>query len=96
VREFVEKAFAFVNIGITWQGKRGSVEEIGVDSADTSRVLVRVDPKYFRPTEVDLLIGSPAKAKRVLGWEPEILFEGLVRDMMEADVAKVAANDLHS
>ena len=96
VREFVEHAFKFVDISIAWKGEKGSVDEIGVDATDESRVLVRVDPKYFRPTEVDLLIGTPAKAERVLGWTPNITFAGLVTDMMEADVAKVAAGDLLS
>jgi GDPmannose 4,6-dehydratase len=66
VREFVEKAFACVGITIEWKNERGTVDEIGVDSKDHSRVLVRIDPKYFRPTEVDILIGSAAKAERTL------------------------------
>ena len=89
VREFVEKAFAHVGIIIKWLGERGTVDEIGVDSADESRVLVRVDPKYFRPTEVDILIGNPAKAERQLGWKPTTLFSALVEEMVAADVALV-------
>ena len=96
VREFVEKSFAHVGIFIKWMGERGSVEETGVDSADESRVLVRIDPKYFRPTEVDLLLGDPSKAKLVLGWEAATKFEDLVADMMNADMEKVEKGDLIS
>jgi GDPmannose 4,6-dehydratase len=96
VREFVEKAFAYIGIEIKWVGERGSVEELGVDTKDESRVLVRIDPKYFRPTEVDLLLGDPTKAKNVLGWEAKTKFEDLVVDMMKADIEKVEAGDLTS
>ena len=54
--------------------------------SEPSRILVRVDPKYFRPTEVELLLGNPAKAKRVLGWKPKVTFEALVKEMMEHDL----------
>jgi len=57
---------------------------------------VKIDPKYFRPTEVDILIGDPQKAKRILNWTPKILFEDLVKEMTEADVKLVEAGDLHS
>jgi GDPmannose 4,6-dehydratase len=60
-----------------------------VDAADPTRVLVRVDPKYFRPTEVDILIGDPAKAKRQLGWQPTTLFTALVDEMVAADVEAI-------
>jgi GDPmannose 4,6-dehydratase len=89
VREFVEKAFAHVGTTIKWMGEFGSVDEYGVDAADESRILVRIDPRYFRPTEVELLLGDPSKAKRVLGWEADLGFEGLVTDMMTADLAMV-------
>lgn len=89
VREFVEKSFAYVGITIKWQGPTGTVEEVGVDASDESRVLVRIDPRYFRPTEVELLLGDPSKAKRILGWEADMGFDGLVADMMKADVAMV-------
>ena len=86
VREFIEKAFECISIKIEWQGPRGTVDEIAVDSADHERVLVRIDPKYFRPTEVDILIGNPAKAKRDLGWEPTTMLEELVKEMVESDI----------
>lgn len=86
VREFVEEAFQYIGITVKWVGEMGSVDEIAVDSADESRVLVRIDERYFRPTEVELLIGDPAKAKRVLGWESKIAFKELVKEMMEADI----------
>mmetsp|Transcript_2421 Transcript_2421/g.3608 ORF Transcript_2421/g.3608 Transcript_2421/m.3608 type:complete len:366 (+) Transcript_2421:74-1171(+) len=89
VREFVEKAFAEVGTTIAWKGEFGTVDEIGVDAADESRVLVQIDPRYFRPTEVELLLGDPSKAKRELGWEAELGFDGLVKDMMDADLKMV-------
>lgn len=82
VRHFVELAFAKAGIEIVWQGE--GVDEIGIDKA-TNTVLIRVDPKYFRPTEVDLLIGNPSKAKELLGWQPEISFDALVEDMVRQD-----------
>src|SRR6266699_110537 len=74
IREFVEKAFARVGRRLEWQGK--GVDEKGIDAA-TGRVLVKVDPRYFRPTEVDLLIGDPTKARTKLGWRHTISFETL-------------------
>ncbi|GAX11011.1 GDPmannose 4,6-dehydratase [Fistulifera solaris] len=87
VREFVEKAFAVVNTTVQWQGEKGTVDEVGVDAADPSRILVRIDPRYFRPTEVDLLLGNPAKAKEKLGWSSSTPFDALVKEMVEADLA---------
>lgn len=97
VREFVERAFACVGTTIKWVGAPGTVDEVGVDSADESRVLVRVDPKYFRPTEVDILIGNPAKAERQLGWKPTTLFSALVEEMVAADLALIDSGkeDIH-
>jgi GDPmannose 4,6-dehydratase len=89
VREFVEKAFAYVGTTIKWMGPTGTVDEIGVDASDISRVLVRVDPKYFRPTEVDILIGNAAKAHAKLGWAPTTLFKALVDEMVAADLADI-------
>ena len=96
VREFVEKSFEFVKIAIKWKGPRGTPEEIGVDASNESRVVIRIDPKYFRPTEVDLLLGDPTKAKTTLGWEATTKFQDLVEDMMKADLDLVDKGDLTS
>jgi len=84
VREFVDCAFAHIDTKIEWTGK--GVNEKGL-CAKTGRVLVEIDPRYFRPTEVDLLIGNPAKAERELGWKAKTSFADLVRDMMREDLA---------
>ena len=65
-----------------------------MNAEDPSRVLVKVDPQYFRPTEVEILIGDPAKAERILKWKPKILFKELVEEMVHADVALVEKGDL--
>jgi len=86
VREFVEAAFKHVDVEIEWQGE--GVDEKGINK-DTGKVLVEVDPKYFRPTEVDLLIGDPSKAKEELGWEPEVKFNELVQLMVQSDLEAI-------
>ncbi|XP_004928173.1 GDP-mannose 4,6 dehydratase [Bombyx mori] len=83
VREFVEKSFACVGRCVAWRG--AGVHETGHD-AHTEQLLVKVNPKYFRPTEVDLLLGDPSKAKQKLGWAPKVSFDQLVKDMVEADL----------
>lgn len=90
VREFVERAFALVQIPIEWRGE--GVDEVGV-SRDDGRTLVRVDPRYFRPTEVDLLLADPAKARSRLGWVHRTTFDELVEEMVVADLAAVDAGD---
>ncbi|HVJ85067.1 MAG TPA: GDP-mannose 4,6-dehydratase [Caulifigura sp.] len=82
VREFCELAFAHAGMPITWQGTGENEHALGPDG----RVLIRIDPAYFRPAEVDLLLGNPAKAKAKLGWEPKVKFEGLVKMMVDADL----------
>jgi GDPmannose 4,6-dehydratase len=82
VRAFVEHAAAALGIKVTWRG--GGLDEHAID-ADTGRTLVRIDPRYFRPTEVDTLLGDASKARRELGWTPEVSFADLVREMVEAD-----------
>jgi len=89
VREFVEFSFKHVGIDIEWKGE--GVEEKGINT-ETGKVLVEVDPKYFRPTEVDILIGDYSKAKKELGWEPKIKFEDLVKIMVRADLEKIREN----
>ena len=83
VREFVEKAFGHVGIELKWEGK--GVHEKGRD-IKTNEIIVEVDEKYFRPTEVDLLLGNPEKAKRELGWKHTYSFDELVKEMMDADM----------
>jgi GDPmannose 4,6-dehydratase len=83
VREFVEVAFAHTGRTIEWRGH--GHEETGVD-ADTGKILVRIDPRYFRPTEVDLLIGDPGKASQRLGWGHKTSFNDLVREMVQSDL----------
>lgn len=85
VRSFVELAFAQVGIELDWSGKEDS--EIGIDR-NTGVLRVRVNPQFYRPSEVDLLIGDPAKAKQDLGWEPTVGLEELARLMIEADVRR--------
>ena len=89
VREFVELAFKYIGIAILWIG--AGVYEKGVDES-TGRELVCVDPKYFRPTEVDLLLGDASKAKRLLGWQSSTPFNSLVNEMMENDVKLAKKN----
>ena len=82
VREFVELAFAELGFPIEWRGE--GIDEEGVDS-HSGRVLVRIDKRYFRPTEVELLLGDPSKAKKVLGWEHTTPFRQLVSEMLASD-----------
>jgi len=83
VREFVEKAFACVDITIKWRGS--GIDEVGYDTV-TGNIVVRIDPRYFRPTEVDLLIGDATKARIQLGWQPRMTFDELVKLMVKADI----------
>jgi GDPmannose 4,6-dehydratase len=86
VREFVEHAFGVIGKKIVWQGT--GVDELGRDEA-SGQVLVEIDARYFRPTEVDLLLGDPSKAQRVLGWRHTTSFKNLVEDMVAADLNEV-------
>jgi len=83
VKYFVEKAFAEVGISVEWKGE--GVNEKGIN-AGTGDVLVEVDPRYFRPTEVELLVGDPSKAKRVLGWEHKYNLDQLIKEMVANDI----------
>ena len=84
VRDFVVTAGRLLGMDIEWRGQ--GVEEVGVDRS-SGRAIVRVDPRYFRPTEVDALLGDPSKIRAKLGWQPEVTFDALVREMIEADLA---------
>ncbi len=92
VREFTELAFNIVDIPIEWQGKRGTSEEIGVHKK-TGQVLIKIDPSYFRPTEVDILLGDPSKAKKKLGWEAKVSVAELARIMVEQDLKDLRENN---
>jgi GDPmannose 4,6-dehydratase len=83
VRMFAEMVFARLDMPLIWQGEK--VHEKGIDSR-TGKIVIEIDPKYFRPAEVDLLLGDPAKAKQALNWEPKTSFEELVDMMVDADV----------
>lgn len=86
VREFVELAFGHVGIDVEWKGQ--GVDEIGVDKA-TGKTIVTINPKFFRPAEVEVLLGDPAKAEKVLGWKRDISFSQLVERMVKNDMALV-------
>ena len=87
MREFCTLSFAQADIELEWKGK--GVDEKGIDKA-TGRVLVEIDPKYFRPTEVEQLLGDPTKARTLLGWNPtQTSFKELVRIMMTHDMASI-------
>src|SRR6266581_1898526 len=83
VREFAEKVFARLDMPLEWQGK--GVHEKGIDTR-SGKIVIEIDPKYFRPAEVDLLLGDPAKAKAKLGWQPQTGFDELVDMMVDADL----------
>lgn len=83
VREFIEKSFAHVGRKIEWQGK--GVDEVGIDTT-TGKIVIRIDPRYFRPAEVEQLLGSPEKARQQLGWVPKVKFDELVKIMVDGDL----------
>ncbi|MDI6715845.1 MAG: GDP-mannose 4,6-dehydratase [Actinomycetota bacterium] len=92
VREFCEEAFKELGITLKWQGS--GIDEKGIDS-ETGRVLIEIDPKYFRPTDVELLIGDSSKAREKLGWQPRVTFKELVKIMVKADF-ELAQRELSS
>jgi GDPmannose 4,6-dehydratase len=83
VREFVEKAFKVVGIEIEWKGK--GIDEVGLNKK-SGKVIVKIDPQFFRPADVELLLGDPTKAKQKLGWKPEVSFDKLVEMMVRSDL----------
>ena len=83
VRSFIEKSFSYVDIKVEWEGE--GVDEVGRNSK-TGDIIVRMDKRYYRPCEVDQLLGNPEKAKRQLGWEPKVKFEELVKIMTDGDL----------
>ena len=86
VRKFVELTFEKLNITIDWHGE--GVNEVGINKSN-GNIIVKVNPKYYRPTEVDILIGNPAKAKKELGWEAKVNLEQLVELMVSSDFKKI-------
>jgi GDPmannose 4,6-dehydratase len=91
VRDFINMSFAEAGINLKWEGK--GVEEKGIDTK-TGKVIVEIDPRYFRPAEVDILIGDPTKAVTKLGWKPKVQLPQLVKMMMENDL-KLTEKELH-
>lgn len=91
VREFIELAARELDITIIWEGS--GTHERGIDAAN-GKTIVSVDPHYFRPTEVDSLLGDPSKAKSILGWEPRISFEAMVKEMVQADLEEAKRDEL--
>ena len=85
VRGFIEECAKLLKIDLAWKGK--GLKEIGYDKK-TKKVLIKIDSRYFRPAEVDLLLGDPSKAKKKLGWKPKTNFKQLVKIMLEADMQK--------
>lgn len=85
VREFIEHAFAYIGRSIGWRGQ--GIDEVGFDK-DNGKTLIAIDPQYFRPTEVDVLIGDATKARTELGWKHRVSFKELVSDMMKADIER--------
>ena len=89
VREFVEMSAKHLGFDLVWKGK--GVNEKGIDK-NTGKIIIKIDPKYFRPAEVDILLGDYSKAKKELGWEPKVKFKELVKLMTEADLKEARGN----
>ena len=87
MKNFVEEAFKYINVKIIWKGK--GLKEVGVEKK-TGKVLIKVDPVYFRPTDVNELRGDSSKARRELKWKPKTTFKELVSEMMESDLNDVS------
>ena len=90
MREFVERAAVLSGFDLEWQGS--GVDEVGIDTKQ-GRKIIEINAKYFRPAEVELLLGDPTKANQQLGWRPEVSFGELVETMMRADLAAVGLGD---
>ena len=91
IREFVEEAGKTVGFDIEWQGE--GVNEIGIDK-NTGKTVVKVNPEFYRPAEVEVLLGNPVKAEKVLGWHRKVDFKGLAKMMMEVDIARAKKGTL--
>ena len=91
IRQLVEIAFAEVGVKIIWKGE--GVKEVGID-ASNNKELIAIDPRYFRPTEVDSLLGDPSKAKKLLGWEAKISFRDMISEMVSEDIKDAQKDEL--
>ena len=91
VREFIEECTKLLKIKLQWKGK--GAEEVGINKK-TKKIIIRIDPKYYRPAEVDFLMGDASKAKNILKWEPKTKFKELVKIMLEADLTKEGLKSL--
>jgi GDPmannose 4,6-dehydratase len=91
VREFIERAAKEAGIPIQWEGQ--GLSEKGID-AKTGKEVICIDPRYFRPTEVDTLLGDSSKARNQLGWEPKTTFEELVKEMVAMDLLEAEKDEL--
>ena len=87
MREFAQKAFAHADINLRWSGS--GTDEVGIDMV-TNKELIKIDTRYFRPAEVDILCADPAKAKRVLGWRATTSFDDIIAEMMAYDLQQAA------
>jgi GDPmannose 4,6-dehydratase len=83
VKDFVQEAYKYINVEIIWKGK--GISEVGLDNK-TKKILIKIDPYYFRPTEVNELRGDARKARRELKWKPETTFKKLVHEMVQKDI----------
>ena len=86
VREFVERACSILEIDLTWKGE--GTKEVGID-ASNDKIIIKIDKKYYRPTEVESLLGDSSKAARQLNWKPKITFDELVKEMIMFDYNKI-------
>jgi GDPmannose 4,6-dehydratase len=91
VREFIEKAFQILDMPIQWEGS--GTNEVGIDK-NSNKVVIRIDPSYYRPTEVDQLLGDATKARETLGWKPTVNFDQLVEIMVKADYDAIMQKNL--
>lgn len=91
VREFIEKSFQILGMPIQWEGS--GADEVGIDK-NSNKVVVRIDPRYYRPTEVEQLLGDATKAREILAWKPTVTFEQLVEIMVKADYDAIIQNKL--
>ena len=98
VREFIEISSRYLGWnksdstkGILWEGE--GIKEVG-RRADTGKIVIKIDPRYFRPTEVQTLLGDPSKAKEILGWEPSITLEEMIQEMINNDVKEAKKDSL--